>query len=156
MEIFLNHYGVNRVVTGKLVDGNLCMIEWPILRSKMVIEKRKSGMTDAEFWRSHLTLEQPLTPSLDLLACIRLTTCLATVWCELFFTFLARILIHWVYTLSRSCHFSCSRVWSIEINHHQIIKQRSFQTISHLCLDKATDKAENVLLWHSILKMKKD
>ncbi len=87
-EIILNRYGVNRVVKGKKfhfevqVDRELFMIEWPILRSNMVIEKRKSGMTDAEFWRSHLTLEQPLTPSLDLLVWIRLTTCLATVWCE--------------------------------------------------------------------------
>ena len=52
-EIILNQYGANRVVNLKgksfqvLVDRDLFMIEWPILRSNMVIEKRKSGMTDA-------------------------------------------------------------------------------------------------------------
>ncbi len=69
MEVILNHYGVDRLVKGKifpvLVDVELCKVEWPILRAKMVIESKKSGITNIEFWREHLTMQESLTPTLD-------------------------------------------------------------------------------------------
>ena len=48
----------------------------------MLSEKQRDSMSDKTFWKAHLTTQQSLTPSLDVLSSIRLTICLATVWCE--------------------------------------------------------------------------
>ena len=59
------------------MNQDKCEVEWPILRSIISIEKKS-----IEFWQAHLTMQHSITPNLDTLVCIRLTTCLASVWCE--------------------------------------------------------------------------
>jgi hypothetical protein len=49
----------------------------------MHLEKTKpGGSTDVVFWKAHLYMQESITPTLDILACVRLTTCMASVWCE--------------------------------------------------------------------------
>jgi hypothetical protein len=44
----------------------------------MSIERNSKKRTDIEFWQAHLTMQHSITPNLDILVCMQLTTC---VWC---------------------------------------------------------------------------
>jgi hypothetical protein len=85
LQVLLDEFGSDKITDGriwpKLVDPDRCRVEIDLLYEKMKDANHRQ-LKNATFWLQHLSMEDSITPSLDILVQIWQMQCLSTVVCE--------------------------------------------------------------------------